>query len=453
MFYTAIFTLASWAIQAAPTAYAWPEEVETSDMVAEDDGWNAVADGTSSDGFGFEPSCGMSEFVEPSCFSDGSWRMCEDRRFRLFRDGSRLKFQGWVESGLYLNSHGTKSAYGPQGEGLLLGSGNGPMFSPGLRTTNYNMNQLWGSLTREMDCENGLDWGFQADLLYGMYGYDVQSYGDDSFDSGWGEGDYGLGFFQLYGEIGYKRLRAKYGKFGTPIGWEATQSRDNFFYSHSYCFNIEPSTHTGALVDFQLTDDLKLVGGWTAGMESGFANRFGDQAVLAGLELALAENATVYYYMNQGRMKNGLDKDNFDRFDSGLDADYFVQSLCFEWLPTDELTYMLQYNLNNINDVGGERFSAYGINNHLIYTLNDRWDFGLRAEWLRDNGVLAYENAAGDSRNTDFLQLTLGTNFTPVECLQIRPEIRYDRAYKNSVFANGTKKEQLSGGFAVLFKF
>jgi hypothetical protein len=300
------------------------------------------------------------------------------------------------------------------------------------------MNQLWGRLIREMDCENSLDWGFRADLLYGMNGYGVQSV--DSFDSGWGSGDYGLGFHQLYAELGYGKLSARYGKFGTPIGWEESPSWNNFFYSHSYCFNIEPCTHTGAMLYYQLTDGLKLAGGWTSGMENSFANRFGDQSVLAGFELALTEKSTFYYYMTQGRMN--------DSFGGGYRTDYFIQSLCFEWLPTENLTYVFQYNLHNANEFGGDRLSAYGINNHLIYWIDDKWGAGFRAEWLRDNGVLGYEG-----NNSDYVQLTLGLNFNPTEHLRIRPEIRYDHAYKNPIFASGTKKEQLSGGFAILYGF
>ena len=365
-----------------------------------------------------------------------------DSSFRLFQDGSRLKFQGWVESGLYTNAHGATSRY--DADGLMSNSGNGPNMVTGLRTTDYNMNQLWGRLIREMDCKNGLDWGFQADLVYGMYGYGVQAC-DNSFDSGWGSGDYGLGFHQLYGELGYKKLTARYGKFSTLIGWEESPSWNNFFYSHSYCFNTEPCTHTGAMLYYQLTDGLKLAGGWTAGKENSFANRYGDQAFITGLELALTKKSTVYYYMTQGRLN--------DSFGAGYVTDYFNQSLCFEWNLTDQWTYVFQYDMYNANEYATNRISSYGINNHLIYRFCKKWAVGLRAEWLRDNGVLAYEDALGNSNDSDYVELTLGLNYHPTDNLRIRPEIRYDHAFKNPIFAYGTKNEQLSGGFAILFGF
>jgi hypothetical protein len=383
----------------------------------------------------------------PAC---GSW---EDSTFRLFRGGSRLKLSGWVEAGLYAHAHGATSKYGPNGEGLLSNSGNGQLFGPGRRTTNFNMSQLWGRLIREMDCENGLDWGFQADMVYGMDGYDIQT-GNDSFDSGWGSGDYGLGFHQLYGEMGYKKLSVIFGKFGTPIGWEDTLAWNNYFYSFSSAGSIEPCTHTGAVFYYQLTDGLKLAGGWATGMENSFANPFGDKSLIAGFELAFTKKSTIYYYMTKGRMNvpsSGNARSFFLPYQQT--TNHFIQSLCFEWLLTEKLTYVLEYNLNNSNDVGGDRRSAYGINNHLTYRLHEKWGVGLRAEWLQDNGILEYEDAKGVSNHSDYVELTLSLNFFPTERLHLRSEIRYDHAYKNPIFAYGTKNEQFSGGFAILYGF
>jgi hypothetical protein len=393
--------------------------------------------------------CEAAACAVPTCGTFG-----RHEPFRFFRDGSRLKLHAWAESGIYVNAHGARSQYLPAGGGLEENSGNGPIHAAGLRTTDYNMNQLWGSLTREMDSSNGLDWGFQMDMVYGMTGTWVQSYNDESFDYGWGEGDYGLGIFQLYGELGYKNLSVKYGKFGTPVGWEATPSWDNFFYSHSYTFNIVPTTHTGALAGYQLSDELKLVGGWSGGLETGFANRYNDSSLIAGFELVLTDKANIYYYMTQGHQKDKLLSNGSYRLgNNGLDHKYFIQSLVFEWNATDKLTYALEWVLNNANPTGGTRTSAYGINNHLIYTLNDKWSVGLRAEWLRDNGVLGYADVSGNGENSDYAELTLGLNFNPTENLRIRPEIRYDHSYKNAIFAGGTKKEQLSGGVGLLFGF
>jgi hypothetical protein len=295
-----------------------------------------------------------------------------------------------------------------------------------------------------MDTSRGFDWGARVDLVYGVDVDVMQTFGDETFDYNWGTNrhGYGLSAYQLYGTLGYKDFSVKAGKFYGLVGWEAAASLDNFFYSHSYCYWIEPATHMGVLATYDLTDRLSINGGWTTGMDSSFANPNGNKALLTGFTFALADNATVYYQFNGGRQNYGVS----ERFN------YFVQSLCFEWAVTNRFTYVLQYNLRNDNNrISNDRFSSYGINNHFLYTLNDRWGAGMRFEWLRENGGNAFylitPNAA------DFYQLSWGLNWNPRSNVSVRPEIRYDWCEGASPFAGGTKRNQISGGCGIVLSF
>lgn len=362
------------------------------------------------------------------------------------RRAPAIDLGGWVESGIYTNGNG-------RGD-------NGPMQASSNRRTDFLMNQLYFFAAKELKAEHGLDWGFGADLAYGVDGVDMQSYGDESFDYDWGTNDhgYGLALYQLYASLGYKNLSVKAGKFLTPVGWEGSASKDNFFYSHSYCYWIEPSTHVGVLADYTLGKKWTLSAGWTAGRDVGFENRYDDHAVLAGLTYALSEKTTVYYWLNNGRENNGW-RNGLRRFEDNGDLkrrDYFVQSLCFEWKPTDRFTYVFQYNLRNDNDLDGvtletRRGSAYGINNHFLYQLGETLAVGLRAEWFRDNGGGLYIT----DEPGNYWEMTLGLNWNPCERLSIRPEIRFDWLADGSAvpYADGTKTDQVTGGFGMLYSF
>lgn len=390
------------------------------------------------------PPCGG---VDP--FGNGGFaleRTDDGYALRLGHDRRTVTFDfgGWVESGLYTNGNG----FGD----------NGPMHGSGTRRTDFLMDQLYLYGEKKMDAEHGLDWGGRVDLVYGVDAPGMQSYGDESFDSGWGMNDdgYGLSLYQLYATLGYKKWSFKYGKFATPVGWEASASKNNFFYSHSYCFWIEPTTHVGALADYALTDRLTLSAGWTAGHESGFENRYDDNAVLAGFTWKWTDRATLYYWMNAGHEQNDLNRGAWRFTDGSARNEYLIQSLCFEWLPTERFTYVMQYNLRNDNRIGrnGEgcigRTSAYGINNHFLYKLDDRWSVGMRAEWLRDNGGGGYVV----DEWADYWEITLGLNWNPCHNVSIRPEIRFDWADGAAVpYAEGTKKNQVSGGFGMLYVF
>ncbi len=354
---------------------------------------------------------------------------------------------GWAESGIMGNSHGSRS--------------NGPMHTEGNNRTDYNLDQLYLFAEKELDTSNGFDWGFRLDTLYGTDGPITQSYGDESFDYGWGSNSdgYGLSLYQMIGAVGYKNLTVRGGKFYTPIGWEGVASQGNFFYSHSYCYWIEPSTHVGFTADYALNDKLTLIGGWTAGCENGFENRFGDNGMLFGAIWNATENSTFYYYTISGKTHNGWLTD-LDDYKLGQDVDYqdyWVQSLCWEWAPTDRFTYVMQYNVRNdsLYEIGtGARsnYSSYGINNHFLYRINDCWGIGLRAEWLRDNGGYGYIDPSGDSAN--YYETTLGLKWDPNKHWSIRPEIRYDWADGAAKpFDDGTASNQLSAGLGVLLVF
>ena len=338
-------------------------------------------------------------------------------------------FGGWVEMGVYTNSHGSNS--------------NGPMHVESRRRTDFLMSQLYFFGEREMDARRGFDWGARADLVYGVDRDVMQTVGDQTFDYNWGTNrhGYGMSAYQLYGTLGYRDFSVKAGKFYGLVGWEAATSPDNFFYSHSYCYAIEPATHMGVLATRNLTDRLSVNGGWVTGENSSFKNPHGNKAVLTGFTYALTDDATMYYQFNGGRQGDGETRLN-----------YFVQSLVFEWEMTDRFTYVLQYNLRNDNErKGAGRFSSYGLNNHFLYKLNDRWGAGMRVEWLRENGGADYHLITPTV--ADFYQVTWGLNWNPRRNVSIRPEVRYDWCKGASPFAKGTRSNQISGGCGIVVSF
>ena len=333
-----------------------------------------------------------------------------------------LTFGGWVESGIYTNNRNKDN--------------NGPMHPASHARTDFQMNQLYLFGEKEMDTKHGFDWGGRADLVYGTDASGMQCF-DQTFDADWGNNrhGYGLAAYQLYGTLGYKDLSVKIGKFITPIGWEEAASKNNIFYSHSYCYWIEPATHSGALATYDWSDRLSVSAGWTTGMDSSFKNPGNNSAVLSGITYLLSDDATVYYWISAGKQS---DEER---------ADYFVQSLCLEWALTDRFTYVHQYNLRNDNN-GDGRYSSYGINNHFLYKLTDKLTAGTRVEWLRDNGGFGYFT----DEPGDYWQVTLGLRWNPSEHLSVRPEVRYD-CYRGSAAPFAGSHDQVSGGCGMLLSF
>ena len=123
----------------------------------------------------------------------------------------------------------------------------------------FNLNVVKLSLSKPLD-EAQWAAGYQADLLFGP---DAGSLGT----LGTGE-DVAIqqAYVNLRTPVG-NGLDFKVGVFNTIIGYESFDSGKNPNYTRSYGYTIEPTTHTGILGSYQITEGLAV--------QFGMANDFG----------------------------------------------------------------------------------------------------------------------------------------------------------------------------------
>jgi hypothetical protein len=266
------------------------------------------------------------------------------------------------------------------------------------------LHQQWLYAERVADGSNGLDWGFRADLIYGIDADNTQAFGNNpgnwDFQNGLGPwGGYGWAIPQLYAELAYNDLSVIAGHFYTIIGYEVVPAPDNFFYSHAFTMNnSEPFTHTGVLATWGATDNLEIYGGWTAGWDTGF-DQFNDgSSWLGGFSYALGENVTFTYVSTYG---------DFGFIGNGRDTSY-SHSVVVDFSLTERLNYVFQSDM-----IDADIYDTVGINQYLFYNLNDCWAFGGRLEWWDNDGV-SYNEA------------TFGINYRPHTNLVLRPEVKQE---------------------------
>jgi hypothetical protein len=115
----------------------------------------------------------------------------------------------------------------------------------------------------------------------------------------------------------------------------------------------------------------------------------------------------------------------------------FVSSLVLKQQMTERLQYVFQndYGYQEHTLANGRGADWYGINQYLLYKLNDRWSLNMRAEWFRDDDGVRVGGApdAAGIRMSDlsgfagnFYELTLGVNWRPNANITLRPEVRWD---------------------------
>ncbi|MEM9187091.1 MAG: outer membrane beta-barrel protein [Planctomycetota bacterium] len=254
------------------------------------------------------------------------------------------------------------------------------------------------------DGSAGLDWGFRFDVVYGTDAQKTQAFGNDNprwdFSSGFNRGEYGWALPQAYVELAAGDWSVIAGHFYTLIGYEVVTAPDNFFYSHSLTmFNSEPFTHTGVLATYSGFDNVEFYGGWTLGWDTGFDQAMGGSSWLGGFSGNITEDITFTYISTAG---------NFGLRSEGRQG--YSQSLVFDVALSDNLNYVFQSDLVDIDEIGQEQV---GINQYLFYTVNDCVAVGSRLEWWKSDGQ-------------SFNEITFGLNYRPHANVVIRPEYRYD---------------------------
>jgi hypothetical protein len=311
------------------------------------------------------------------------------------------------------------------------------------RPDEVQLHQAWLYAEKAIDTSGGFDIGGRIDYIYGTDGPDTQAFGTDprGWDNRWDNGgDYGHAIPQAYFEMGYGDLSVKLGHFYTIIGWEVVQATGNFFYSHAYTmYNSEPFTHTGALATYNLSDDVTIWGGYVLGWDSGFDDN-GD-AFLGGISAQVTDSLNLIYATTIGRFGE-------QRF--GNDERGYMHSIVADYSVTDKLQYIFQSDFLDTQDSNsaGVR-NTFGINQYLIYAINDCWAVGSRAEWYNNEGVYT---PFGDE--TDIYALTAGLNYRPTANVIMRPEIRWDWDRNGAADAlENNSSNQFTFGMDTIFTF
>jgi len=248
-------------------------------------------------------------------------------------------------------------------------------------------------------------------------------------------------------------LNIKAGHFYTPLGYETVPAPDNFFYTHAYILNSgEPFTHTGFLGSYTINQNWSVQGGATTGSATGGWD--------GGFDKQLD---------NWGGLGNILWSSDDKKTSATIGGTYGQTAVNEPWIMYSVVlqhwitprTHMVVHHTHgwasNINLPGGIQNAAwYSVNTHLTYDLLRDLSVGIRAErfndrngWrvfspyrilsaLNNNGVSYAGNTPFIGAPADYYAVTLGMNWKPAKRLRInwkpirniniRKNIRYDRA-------------------------
>ncbi|MDR1964936.1 MAG: porin [Planctomycetaceae bacterium] len=366
---------------------------------------------------------------------------------------SAIDFYGWALTGITVNQHGKTNEYGNAGpyaynRSITPQSGNSYVLMLE-QPSDWKLNQLWVGAKKELS--NNFDWGFRADFNYGTDSRYPRNWGDQSFDYNWGSGDYYASFVQLYAALGTKKLNVKVGKFAGAFAYEGLAAPKEFFYSHANICYGRPMTAPGVMIESNPNDHWTISAAWTAGVFNSFDNSFDDNAFLGKITYHFNPSASLTYkifYNNKGG--------NFRSYHSATD---FMNTLIFTWQINERWFYMIEGAVTdgkvyNIDEKTGN--DSWGINQHLIYTINQKWSVGFRGEFHHAHGTVFDSPTVTGGQSGDLYEVTLAVHYKINPKTMFRPELRYDYVrYKNGYhpFGGEIDNNQLSGGVSFVVSF
>ncbi len=319
-------------------------------------------------------------------------------------------------------------------------TGNGP-FLDDREWSNVNLNQMYLYIAKVADGTKGFDWGYRADIMYGVDGNEGQAFGSNpgkwDYLNGWDHGIYEWALPQLYAEVAMGDLAVKAGHFYTPHGYEVVTSPDNFFYSKQLNFwNSEPFTHTGVQGTYKVNDKLTVLAHWVLGWDTGF-DQFGKGNMgTLGFTYAFSDKTSLIYTSGFG--------------DFGWRGDGAINCAVLSHKWTDKLMTVHQFDVLQTN-LGTNLAAAppiapaadtriagdsHALVNYVFYQLTDKTKAGVRYEWYKADGL-------------SYNEFTYGVNYQATPNVIVRPEVRHNWSPGNNI----SPWNQDIFGIDAIFKF
>jgi hypothetical protein len=242
-------------------------------------------------------------------------------------------------------------------------------------------------------------------------------------------------------------MDVKIGRMNTVIGYNGFLAPYRPFYSSDYqFFYLQDGAFTGFLTNLHVSDRLDIWNGMTLGANTFFVNRSAHSYCYIGqvnywLTDARRTRLTGSVYLGPDALFSapGLN----GTFDTMVELR--VQQ---NW--SERFTQIVQCNMGwDVNTPRGTS-GAYGIYTIGLFHLTPTLDLNARGEWFDD------PQGTRTGFRANYSEVTLGVNWHPIKCLEIRPEVRGDFASAPAYGGGGSpggNHSQLTGVISALLKF
>ena len=307
-----------------------------------------------------------------------------------------------------------------------------------------------------------LDWGYHLTALVGTdyrftmaKGYFSGQLLNDHRQYGF---DPALEYVDVYIPQVADGLNLRVGRFISVPGIEAQLAPNNYIFSHSLLYAIDPFTDTGLMATFKLNDQWLVQLGITSGHDVAPWTPDAKPSGTACLSFTTASVNDNFYVCANGINDGKYAYNNLQQYD----ATWYHKFSKTVHMAT-EAWYMYERDVPAIGGriqpetganaafclPGEQRCTApeYALVNFLQKELSAHNFLSFRCDLLDDKKGQRTGYATRYSENTISWTHWIGTT------IQLRPELRFDRAWDRNAYDNGRRQNQITLASDLIFHF
>ena len=367
---------------------------------------------------------------------------------------TRLRFYGWIDPGANISS--SKHSNAPTSYDIIPNT--------------VVLDQLGLKLELQPNTEqtDHITAGFLFTTIFGIdYRYTTaQGYFSNQLLKH--NSKYGFDPAEIYGLVYFPKIAdgmlLKFGRFISPADIEAQWATDNYLYTHSLMFSVDPYTFTGVQSTLKLGSNWQLELGIHAGNDvAPWTKPASVNGLLMARWVSSDNNNSIYGGINA----LGAGRYNHNHDDLQMVVATWGHRFNSTFHTMTEAYYMWQRDGlvgGTVIDGPAKPFytnvgpgamipglsKAFGFVNFFQMKTSDKSYISIRNDYLGD----PQGNRTGFS--TSYTSHTAGFVYFITPLLRVRPEIRYERAYSGQEirpFDNGTKKDQYSASMDIILRF
>jgi len=361
---------------------------------------------------------------------------------------TRTKIYGWLEPSLNFSTSSTTNA--PEANDVYSNR-----FE--LSQSVLYIERLPNSVQREH-----ADWGYHLTALFGTdyrfttaKGYGSSQWIDNHRQYGF---DPTLEYLDIYLPHVAQGMNIRIGRFISVPGIEAQLAPNNYIFSHSLLYSIDPFTDTGIMATAKINDNWLLQLGLTGGHDVALWTRdakpsgtvcisYTTTSVNDNLYLcANGINSAKYAYNNVQQ----YDATWYHRFSKSIHMAIESWYMYERDVPSITGSIKPETGANPAFCLPGEqRCTApeYAAVNFLQKELSEHDFLSFRSDFLNDKKGQRTGYANRYSENSITWSHWIGTT------IQLRPELRFERAWDRPAYNNGQHHNQLTAASDLIFHF